>query len=727
MHRKLECWGGIECTINRVNNTYFDQLNISKHYTREDDIRLIAELGITTLRYPFLWERHEPRFNCTIDWTYQEGILRKLDSYGITPIAGLLHHGSGPAYTNLLDDKFPEFFALYAGKVARQFPFLQYYTPINEPLTTARFSGLYGHWYPHHRKDVNFAKMLLNQVKGTVLAMKEIRKVNPGARLLQTEDLSKTYSTGSLNYQAAFENERRWVTYDLLCGKLQPGDPMWNYFIRLGINKKTLDFFNENVTSPDIMGFNYYITSERFLDENLTGYPDCTRGGNEIQEYSDVEAVRVNHGFSSGLRVLLEEASARFGLPMAITEAHINCGREDQLRWLNEIFNTCSEALQSGLDIRAITFWSLFGAYGWNDLVTGKRMEYEPGAYDLRSGQPRPTAIAAFIKGLTSETKYAHSLLEQKGWWHQKDRFYKKKIFKMPAQRTSITRRPLLITGKTGTLGQAFAKICTGRKIDFIVSGRESLDITDDRNIQDYLDTYNPWAVINTAGFVKVDEAENNVEECMKINTEAAVLLSKACKERNISFVTFSSDLVFDGQKNEPYVETDIVNPLNVYGISKAQAEKQILLQNPAALIIRTSAFFGPWDMYNFVTILLKHLSENKEFTVADNIFISPTYVPHLVTATVDLLIDSECGIWHLVNDGAISWKEFALMVAEKAGYDPALIVGVNLAELNLSANRPQNSVLQSTRGKLMPTLENAINAYFIESRTITNYLVNVV
>ena len=84
--------------------------------------------------------------------------------------------------------------------------------------------------------------MLLNQLKGIVLAMKEIRKINPLAKLVQTEDLSKTTAVPSLRYQAAFENERRWLTYDLLCGKIRPGHSMWNYFLRLGIRKEPLIF-----------------------------------------------------------------------------------------------------------------------------------------------------------------------------------------------------------------------------------------------------------------------------------------------------------------------------------------------------------------------------------------------------------------------------------------------------------------------------------------------------
>jgi len=150
-------------------------------------------LGIKTLRYPVLWEHHQPLIDTEIDWAWIEKQLSTLSGHGITPIAGLLHHGSGPAFTNLLDDNFPQLLASYAKKVATKFPWIEYYTPVNEPLTTARFSGLYGFWYPHAKNDVSFAKMLLNQMKGIVLSMKAIRRINHSAKLIQTEDLGKTY------------------------------------------------------------------------------------------------------------------------------------------------------------------------------------------------------------------------------------------------------------------------------------------------------------------------------------------------------------------------------------------------------------------------------------------------------------------------------------------------------------------------------------------------------
>ena len=130
--------------------------------------------------------------------------------------------------------------------------------------------------------------------------------------------------------------------------------------------------------------------------------------------------------------------------------------------------------------------------------------------------------------------------------------------------------------------------------------------------------------------------------------------------------------------------------------------------------------FFGPWDTHNFVVEVLNSLSANQTFYAADDVFISPTYVPHLVTASLDLLIDKECGLWHLTNDGAISWKEFAKKIADKGGYDPELVIGISLSGLSLKAQRPKNSVLKSQRGSfLRPSLDHALNCFFNECITL--------
>ncbi|HYG27889.1 MAG TPA: family 1 glycosylhydrolase, partial [Caulobacteraceae bacterium] len=193
MH-ELELWGGHECTVNRVGDSYLDQNILSGHHDRLSDLDLFAGLGVKALRYPVLWERTEKRPG-SYDWRWPDERLNRLRELHIRPIVGLIHHGSGPKYTSLVDDNFAAGLAAYARAVAERYPWVSDWTPVNEPLTTARFSALYGHWYPHARDEGLFWTALLNQIDAVRLAMKEIRKVNPAARLIQTEDLGKTYST----------------------------------------------------------------------------------------------------------------------------------------------------------------------------------------------------------------------------------------------------------------------------------------------------------------------------------------------------------------------------------------------------------------------------------------------------------------------------------------------------------------------------------------------------
>lgn len=273
----------------------------------------------------------------------------------------------------------------------------------------------------------------------------------------------------------------------------------------------------------------------------------------------------------------------------------------------------------------------------------------------------------------------------------------------------------LLITGATGTLGRAFDRVCQVRGLGRRLTTRAELDIGSEESVTALLDAAQPWAVINTAGYVRVDDAEREPQLCRRENTAGAILLATACARRGLPFVTFSSDLVFDGTKRAPYLEGDQTVPLNVYGQSKADAEAGVLAAHPGALALRTSAFFGPWDRYNFVTIALRELQAGQPFIAADDTVISPTYVPDLAHAALDLLIDGEAGLWHLANPGAQTWLELARQVAELAGVSTATLIGCPTAKLNFAAPRPAYTVLGSERGVLLPSLEDALARYLVE------------
>ncbi len=725
--RSLELWAGIECTVNRVGDRRFDQVKRTGHDTRIEDLDRFAELGIAAIRYPVLWERTAPDGLESANWSWSDERLARLRSLGVRPIVGLVHHGSGPFSTNLLAPSFPQGLARFAQAVAERYPWVESYTPVNEPLTTARFSGLYGHWYPHARNNLAFATALLTECRAVVLAMQAIRTVRSDAQLVQTEDAARIFSTPYLAYQAEWENERRWLSFDLLCGRVNREHPMWGFLCSAGIYEDALKWFLDNACPPDIIGLNYYLTSERFLDEHLRRYPQHLHGGNGRDKYADVEAVRVRAEGLYGPYHLLREAWERYRLPVAFTEVHNGCTREEQLRWLNELWSAAERLRSEGADVRAVTAWSLLGAYDWDSLVTEMRGHYESGVFDLRAPEPRATALASLMRELASGRGPGHPALGSPGWWHRPVRLCHGfsvseggASIRNPRHRKSeqwrTSAQPVLITGATGTLGRAFALICEQRGLAYRLATRAEMDIASMDEVRAAFARCKPWAVINTAGFVRVDDAEREQDACYRENTTGPTGLAAICAEQDARLVTFSSDLVFDGALDRAYVESDSVAPLCVYGRSKAEAEEQALAALPAALVVRTSAFFGPWDDYNFVTTTVRALAEGKAVYTTADCTVSPTYVPDLVNASLDLLVDGERGIWHLANDGATTWVELGRRVAELAGLDPNLIVARPISEMGWTAKRPTYSVLGSERAALLPTLEDALRRYVDEA-----------
>ena len=715
----LQLWGGLECTCNRVGDQYIDQAARSGHERRDGDVGRIAALGVKALRFPILWEKTAPAADLAgADWSWPDRQLPALRAAGVAVIAGLVHHGSGPPHTSLLDPAFGDKLAAYAGAVAARYPWIDAWTPVNEPLTTARFSGLYGLWYPHGRNDTAFVAALLNQCRGVVLAMAAIRAVNPRARLVQTDDLGKTWGTDEMAAATGFYNERRWLAWDLLCGRVGPDHVLWTYLTASGATPEQLLWFAAHPCPPDVIGINYYVTSERWLDHRPERFPGHTAGMVDGRPCVDIEAARSMATPIGGAAPLLLEAWRRYGLPLAVTEAHIDAGREDQLRWFAEVWQGAHDARAQGADVRAVTAWSLFGAFDWNSLVTRADGYYESGVFDIRAGTPRPTALAGLLRQLADGAAASHPAAQGPGWWRRParlagvdDRAAGAAAEEMPAA------APILISGASGTLGRAFARICALRQLPFVLLSRADMDITDADAIERALARHRPWALINASGYVRVDAAEQDAARCFLENAAGPALLAAACARAGIHFTTFSSDMVFDGRRQRAYLENDDVSPINVYGRSKAAAEHAVLARLPGALVVRTSSFFGPWDRYNFVSQALDALEQGRDFSAPHDLIMSPTYVPDLVDTCLNLIIDGEAGLWHLTNGDALSWIELARRAAASAALDPATLFASHSSAGRHLAARPPNSTLDSRRGILLPPLQHAMDRYVAQRR----------
>jgi dTDP-4-dehydrorhamnose reductase len=439
----MELWGGIECTLNRVGGSTFDQLARSGHYARGDDLDRIAALGIRTMRYPLLWERAATDSPTEFRWAFADERLARLRDLGIAPIAGLVHHGCGPAHADFTTERFASGLAAYAGQLARRFPWVKWYTPVNEPLTTARFSGLYGHWYPHERSGRSFARILINECRATVLAMRAVREINPEAGLVQTDDLGTVYSSPAVRRQAEFENRRRWLAWDLLCGQVDAVHPMHEHLLACGIPAHELAWFQENPCPPQVIGIDHYVTSDRYLDEHVSRYPSGYWGGNGRQTYADLDAVRVRECPGTSRREVIREAASRYGIPVALTEVHIGCTEDEQVRWLHEAWSDCKELASDGIDIRAVTTWAMLGCYGWDSLLTTEhRGNYESGAFCLRGQRPRATLVAAYIAALGQrQPPELGRILEREGWWRRPERLIYREMAHAPFASKKVRAR----------------------------------------------------------------------------------------------------------------------------------------------------------------------------------------------------------------------------------------------------------------------------------------------
>ncbi|MEY4982918.1 MAG: hypothetical protein RIR62_1184, partial [Pseudomonadota bacterium] len=454
---RLQVWGGIECSHVRIGERIRDQIAESGHRERAADLDLVAGLGLARLRHPVIWADVMARGRADFRW--HDRRFARMRALGITPVAGLLHHGWGPDGLTPLDPAFAPAFAAFAGAVARRYPWVRDFTPINEPVTTARFSALYGLWHPHARDEATFLCLTFGAVEATVAAMRAIRRVTPAARLIQTEDLGRVFATPRLGPQAEYENRRRFLGFDLLCGRVGQGHPFHAALVAAGIAPARLSALEAAPCPPDIIGIDHYLTSDRWLDDDLAAHPHHRAGGNGRVRYVDVAAAHIGHlAPQTGILPRLREVHARYRLPLAITENHNGCTREEQLRWLMEAWGAARTARREGVEVVAVTSWALFGAIDWNSLLCERTGFYESGAFDLRATPPRLTAVGRAVAALARTGRFDHPVLDAPGWWRADGGEPREALFALDAPDAALF----------GAIGAA----CALRRLDIRRAGR---------------------------------------------------------------------------------------------------------------------------------------------------------------------------------------------------------------------------------------------------------------
>lgn len=226
---------------------------------------------------------------------------------------------------------------------------------------------------------------------------------------------------------------------------------------------------------------------------------------------------------------------------------------------------------------------------------------------------------------------------------------------------------------------------------------RGDLDITDGAAARESLALIKPHYLVNCAAYADVDGCERNPGLAYSVNAYGAGFLARACAELKIRLIHISSDYVFDGLKRSPYLESDVVAPLNVYGKSKLKGEELVLEASKRHLVVRSSWLYALWGK-NFVNTILNLAARQKEIKVVGDQVGSPTFTRDLSLAIRALILAKEAaGIVHAANGGVCSWYEFARAILDKAPIEGVSVVRVSADELKRPAKRPGYSVLDTT------------------------------
>lgn len=262
----------------------------------------------------------------------------------------------------------------------------------------------------------------------------------------------------------------------------------------------------------------------------------------------------------------------------------------------------------------------------------------------------------------------------------------------------------IVVTGANGQLGRSIRRLSVEhRELDFIFTDIDSLDIGNRDAVLAFAETHPVDFIVNCAAYTAVDKAEEEEEQCRRINTDAVAYLGEAAQHIGARILHVSTDYVFGGDSYMPYQENDPVSPTSVYGRTKLAGEKALSAVCPDAIIVRTAWLYSEYG-HNFMKTMLRLGSERPEIRVVNDQIGSPTYAGDLAEAILSLLEkerqgEQNSGIYHYTNEGVCSWYDFAHSIIRIAGL-PAKVIPIPTREYPTAAKRPAYSVLSKEKIK---------------------------
>jgi dTDP-4-dehydrorhamnose reductase len=282
----------------------------------------------------------------------------------------------------------------------------------------------------------------------------------------------------------------------------------------------------------------------------------------------------------------------------------------------------------------------------------------------------------------------------------------------------------IAVLGSSGQFGHdCVAVLQNDGTVTVLPLDHHQVECTNPASVRNALVSFKPQIVVNCAGFVRVDDCEDQAREAFEVNALGALHVARACAEIGAKCVYVSTDYVFDGSKESAYLESDGTAPINVYGTSKLAGEQLVRQAAPEWLVIRIASLFGKVGARgkggNFVETILGKAKRGEPLRVVDDIRISPAYTRDAAQALCQLLKQGATGVIHAANVGSCTWYEFAKTALEFCHLAPS-IQPVSSSEYPMRARRPTNSALASERlGRefkiAIPDWRSALRSYLIE------------
>lgn len=276
----------------------------------------------------------------------------------------------------------------------------------------------------------------------------------------------------------------------------------------------------------------------------------------------------------------------------------------------------------------------------------------------------------------------------------------------------------ILVTGYTGQLGFDVVREGLEKGFEMVGVGSKDLDITNEIAVEQYVKKVKPDAIIHCAAYTAVDKAEDDRETCWNVNVEGTKHLALAAQGVNAKFIYISTDYVFDGQGDKPFVETDTPDPVGYYGLTKLQGEKVVSELINESFIVRISWVFGI-NGNNFIKTMLRLAETRDELNVVGDQYGSPTYTFDLARLLIDMIQTDKYGIYHASNEGFCSWAEFATEIFRQAN-KAVKVNHITTDEYPTRATRPKNS--RMSKQKLvekgfmpLPKWQDAVAKYLEE------------